>query len=339
MHPNFHRVTKFFLSFFLCFFFIGSLSAQAKADSSLIGNDTLQAQKEIPFKDSVIKHAVHKRDSVYLKKDTAYQGRMDTLPPINKPVASRPSIAKSRIALSQNPDFNFLGKIQSQNILVHAAKSSDGLFYLILGLCFYFAFIRLFFSRYVSNIISLFFRASMRQQQMREQAQQATFPSLLLNILFILTFGLYACFIIRYYQFAIQTPFWLLLIYCELVIGAIYIARFCMLKLCGWIFNMTRAADNYIFIVFMINKIGGFALLPFLIIMSFSDTMTIEIAMTFSMVMISILVLYRITACYASLRSEIKLSLFHYFIYLCAFEIAPLLLIYKVVLTYLKKAY
>jgi hypothetical protein len=339
LHPNFHRVTKFFLSFFLCFFFIGILSAQTNADSSLTGSDTLKLQKVIPFKDSVIKHAVRKRDFVSLKKDTVYPNKPDTLPHINKPAASSSHISKSRIALLQNPDFNFLGKIQSQNISVHAARSSDGLFYLILGLCFYFAFLRLFFSRYVSNLVSLFFRASMRQQQLREQAQQATLPSLLLNILFILTSGLYACFIIRYYQFAILTPFWLLLIYCVMVLGAVYVARFCILKLFGWVFSITRAADNYIFIVFMISKIAGFALLPFLILVYFSDTLMVEIAMTVSMVMIAIFYIYRVAACYASLRSEIKLSLFHYFIYLCAFEIAPLLLIYKVVLTYLKKAY
>ena len=297
------------------------------SDSSLGGNDTLKIQRKKLFTDTVIKHAVRKPDSVYLKKDTAYPARKDTLPHISKPVISLHPISESRIALLQNPDYNFLGKIQSQNISVHAAKSADGLFYLILGLCFYFAFIR------------LFFRASMRQQQMREQAQQAAFPSLLVNILFVLTSGLYACFIIRYNQFAMQTPFLLLLVYCVLGMAVISFSRFCILRLCGWVFNITRAADNYIFMVFMVNKIAGFALLPFLILLSFSDVLTAEIAMTVSLVMIAVLYIYRFTACYASLRSEIKLSLFHYFIYLCAFEIAPLLLIYKVVLTYLKKAY
>ena len=174
---------------------------------------------------------------------------------------------------------------------------------------------------------------------MREQAQQAPFPSLLLNILFVLTTGLYVCFIIRYYHFATETEFWLLFVYCIMIICSIYIAHFCVLKLCGWIFNIKRAADNYIFMIFLVNKIAGFSLLPFLILISFSDPITAEIAITVSMVMIAILFIYRFTACYAIVRSEIKLSLFHYFIYLCAFEIAPLLLIYKVAFVYLKKAY
>jgi uncharacterized protein DUF4271 len=150
---------------------------------------------------------------------------------------------------------------------------------------------------------------------------------------------LYGSFILCYYQFTKETAFWLLFIYSVVAMGAICIVRFCILKLCGWIFNITKVADNYIFIIFLVNKIAGFALLPFVILISFSDSFVTEIAITVSIAMIVILFIYRIAACYATIRSEIKLSLFHYFIYLCAFEIAPLLLIYKVALTYLKKAY
>jgi len=42
---------------------------------------------------------------------------------------------------------------------------------------------------------------------------------------------------------------------------------------------------------------------------------------------------YRFIISYRPVRSEIKVNRFHFFLYLCAFEIAPLLLIYKVLLT------
>lgn len=298
----------------------------------------MRQQKSTLQKKIKTKPAAHKTDSLHLRKGMD-KSQPDSLLQNNKAPGFDTVVSTFKMALLQNPYFNFFGKIQSQNIVMHQARSADGLFYLIMGLCFYFAFIRLFFSKYFSNLISLFFRASMRQQQMREQAQQAPFPSLLLNILFVVAAGLYACFIIRYYHFANGTGFWLLLVYCIVIIWVIYFARFCILKLCGWIFNIKKAADNYIFMIFLVNKIAGFALLPFLILISFSDSITAEIAMTISIVMMAILFVYRFVACYATVRSEIKLSLFHYFIYLCGFEIAPLLLIYKVALIYLKKAY
>ena len=187
--------------------------------------------------------------------------------------------------------------------------------------------------------MALFFRASMRQQQMRDQAQQMPLPSLLLNILFVLTAGFYTCFLLRYEHYALQLSFWLLLVYCILFLAAIYLGKFFIMKLSGWIFNINKAADSYIFSVFLVNKVAGIALLPIIILACFSGTAVIDLAMTFSFFLIGLLVIYRFVACFTALRVEIKLSLFHYFIYLCAFEIAPLLLIYRIALTYLKKAY
>ena len=55
--------------------------------------------------------------------------------------------------------------------------------------------------------------------------------------------------------------------------------------------------------------------------------------------MVFLLWTYRALAGYRPVRNEIKLTPFYFFLYLCAFEIAPLLLIYKVLLTYLEKMY
>jgi hypothetical protein len=46
---------------------------------------------------------------------------------------------------------------------------------------------------------------------------------------------------------------------------------------------------------------------------------------------------YRFIVSFGPVRKEIKVNGFHFFLYLCAFEIAPLLLIYKLLLGYLEK--
>ncbi len=50
---------------------------------------------------------------------------------------------------------------------------------------------------------------------------------------------------------------WLLLFYCCLILTAIYIGKFILLKMIGWMFNIRSAADTYIFIVFLVNKMMG----------------------------------------------------------------------------------
>jgi hypothetical protein len=120
-------------------------------------------------------------------------------------------------------------------------------------------------------------------------------------------------------------------------LAVIYLGKFLILKFCGWVFNISRATDIYIFVVFLVNKMLGIFLLPFLILITFSGPQVREIFITISLVMIFIMLIYRIIAAYRPIRNEIKLTPFYFFLYLCAFEIAPLLLIYKVLLSYLEK--
>jgi len=241
--------------------------------------------------------------------------------------------------LAGNPYFHFMGTPVVFAFQLHRANSKDSLFYLIVGILFYFALTRVFFEKYFNNLLTLFFRVSLRQQQIREQVLQTPLPSLLLNILFIISGGLYACYLLHYSRLGADIRFWVLYLYCMLLLGAVYLVKFMVLKFIGWVFSVSRATDIYIFIVFLVNKMLGIFLLPFLIIITFSGPTVREIFITISLAMVFVLWSYRVLAAYRPVRNEIKLTPFYFFLYLCAFEIAPLLLIYKVLLTYLEKVY
>ena len=152
-------------------------------------------------------------------------------------------------------------------------SSFDGMFYLLMAMLFYFAMVKLFFAKYLANLMTLFFRASIRQQQLREQVLQSPFPSLLLNILFV--FSGRACTALFCSGFIIsETPdsFWLHFIYCAGMLAVLYLLKYVVLRITGWIFNINRAVETYLFVVFMTNKIIGIFLLPFLVLISFSGS-------------------------------------------------------------------
>ena len=240
--------------------------------------------------------------------------------------------------LKSNAYLNFTDKPVRIREEKYQVRSYDALFYLLVGMLFFFAIVKLAFGKYLGNLLTLFFRVSMRHQQIREQVVQFPFPSILLNLLFVLSAGLYASFLLQFYHYADPDQFWSYFLYSALALTLIYLIKFIFLKITGWIFNIKKAAEAYLFIVFMTNKIIGIFLLPFLVILSFSSHLIAIICVTASLVMIGIFYFYRIVASFKSLRKEINISGLHFFLYLCAFEIAPLLLIYKVLLTYLEKA-
>jgi hypothetical protein len=75
-------------------------------------------------------------------------------------------------------------------------------------------------------------------------------------------------------------------------------------------------------------------LLPFLILLAFTSKPVYDVAFTGSLCLVAGLFCYRMILTFAAIRNQVKVNPFHFFLYLCAFEIAPLLLIYKALLLF-----
>lgn len=241
-------------------------------------------------------------------------------------------IKETQELIKTHPYFNFDGEPERLLIQERSSENHEGIFYFVIALVFYIALMRLIFYKYMSTMFTLFFRATLRQQQLREQMLQARLPALLMNIFFIVVFSTYAALVAKH--FGADNGFWHLWMVAMIIIGIIYTGKFLVLNIVGWIFGISNASDTYIFIVFMINKMIAIFLLPFVILLAFPTDYLTGSVLAVSYVLVAALFIYRYIISYRPIRSEIKLSRFQFFLYLCAFEIAPLLLIYKVLLTF-----
>ncbi len=316
--------------------FAETVTAQDSASQPI---DSLASKVRKPKIIDTTRAPLLRKPAILKKKDTVVEVPIDTVVVIPQQTVNPEFFLRFQRALGANPFFNFLGKPIIVYAEPHETHTNSEMFYVLVSILFIFAFIKLWYGKYLANLFTLFFRVSMRQHQIREQVLQAPLPSLLLNGLFIISGGMYLSFLLKHYGLGQKTDFWLLFANCGFILVLIYLVKFLLLKSAGWIFGIHQATDTYIFIVFLTNKILGIFLLPFLIMLSFSSSLASEILITLSLVMVFIFYLYRFFVSFGPVRKEIKVSAFHFFLYLCAFEIAPLLLIYKVLLTYLEKAY
>jgi hypothetical protein len=251
----------------------------------------------------------------------------------------QPTMRNFQNILRNHPYFNFYGQGVKITEQLKKASRDESMFYFLCALLFYLGFIRVAFIKYIDNLKTLFLRVTMRQQQIRDQVLQSPLPSLMLNILFVISGGLFLSFVADYYNIVPGMNRWLLLFYCSVLLAVIYMGKFIILKMVGWMFNIRLATDTYIFIVFLVNKMMGIYLLPALLLMAFAKPPFLTVLITLTYCFIIILFIYRFIIAYRPVRNEIKLSRFHFFIYLCAFEIAPLLLIYKVLLIFVERSY
>lgn len=232
-------------------------------------------------------------------------------------------------AWKRHPFFDF----NSQPVIIRAdwrkTEGKEWMFYVLTGMLLLFALLRQLFAKYFQDLFRVFFRTSLKQKQIREQLMQNQLPSLLLNVFFIATAGLYINFLLYRYGSAPINDFWLLYLYCCAGLCLIYIGKYIALRMAGWLFSMKEGAASYIFIVFIVNKIIGIFLLPVLALLAFAEDPLYSISLVLSWCGIAGLLLYRFVLGYAAIRNEIRFNLFHFFLYLCAFEVAPLLVLYK----------
>jgi len=243
--------------------------------------------------------------------------------------------------LSHHPFFPFSFKPVSGGAAVsrfmgepHDRPGKEWLFYCLVAVVFFFALLRRFFPKYFTDLFRLFFRTTLKERQISEQLMQSPVPSILLNGFFAVSAGFYCSFLLSHFGLNKAGDFWLLLLYCIGGLAVAYFVKFAWLKLAGWIFNMQYAANSYIFIVFIINKMIGILLLPFLLILAFSTGDVYSVGLTLSWCLIGGLLIYRLFLSYAVIRNQVKVSPFHFFLYFIAFEIVPLLLVYKALLVY-----
>ncbi len=240
--------------------------------------------------------------------------------------------------LQHHPYFGFNSPIITQADNEAEQRHFQGkeyLFYLIVLLLLIFGLLKRVFSKYFADLFNVFFRTSLKQRQIREQMEQTPVPSLLLNVFFIVSGGLYITFLLEHYALNPTGNFWLLFLLSCAGLMTIYFVKFIGLKVAGWLFSIKETADSYIFIVFIVNKMIGILLLPFLVILAFARENIFSAGLMISFILAGAMLFYRIILTYAAVRNQVKVNPFHFFLYLCAFEIAPLLLIYKGLLVFL----
>ena len=305
-------------------------------DSSLNHADSLNPRSEITKNDS-------------LKKKVPGHAVSDSTPVLKLHVVAMDSSSKLLVedtawltAAKNYPNKNFIQQAFDESKFFNFSstainitsdkvefKGKEILFYALIALLLFFALIRYLYPKYIIDLFRVTFRTTLKQRQISEQLVQSPVPSLLLNFFFLVSASLYISFLLQRYELTRDINFWFMCLYCFAALTVIYLMKFLSLKLSGWLFNISSTTDDYIFIVFIINKIIGIFLLPFLILLAFSEGGIYDAAFTLSYIGVFLLLAYRFILSYGLVRNQIRLNPFHFFLYLCAFEIVPLLLIYK----------
>lgn len=297
-----------------------------KRDTATIIRDSLTTSPTPPLKDTISQDSL-RRDSVYKAKDSIY---IADIVLFNKRLDSS--------IYNHNPFFQF----KNPTHLIAAKRQwegKEGFFYSILALLLFFAFLKNAFSRYLDDLFRVFFRTTLKQRQTKEQLMTAPLPSLLFNVLYVISAALFITLLLRHFHLGDKYNFWILLSYCVAGLIVIYAIKFVALKFFGWILGVSEATNTYIFIVFTTNKIIGVFLLPFIVGLAFMDNRFYEVLLPLGLCLLAMLFIYRFFLSFVSVQKQVSINFFHFLLYIAAFEIIPLLLINKLLVSFFSESY
>ena len=154
----------------------------------------------------------------------------------------------------------------------------------------------------------------------------------LFYIYFFINAGFFTFLAINHFQWEVNITFYLLLV-CILIFSTIYFVKFVFLELMSGTFPVGKEAHLYSFVTILINILLGLFLTPINLIVAFGPEWVVEIVIWVGLFSFILLYLFRQLKGIFISGSFFPVYRFHFFLYLCAVEIAPLLIIGKVALT------
>lgn len=233
--------------------------------------------------------------------------------------------------ITQSKKLNQERKIESKKLFENKKRTTDYkgeiIFYWILLVLFFYGLIKTLYSKYIENLIKVLFNSTLRQSQLIEQLSIADRPSLFLNVLFILSFSTYLTLLDSY--FTASDVNFITFSHILLFVFLVYSVKSLAIWILGRISNFEKAAKDYLFILWIVNKTIGFICIPFICMLAYFDRSQLSTISWVSIFLIMPLFLFRYFQIYSRVRYQLDISKTHFILYIISMEIIPMLILCK----------
>ena len=209
------------------------------------------------------------------------------------------------------------------------AQNAQWLIFFLLGVLSFVAMLVAVYPRDVQLIFQAFLSTSANKNVQREQSSFFKIESLASYLLFVINMGTFLFLTVDILQ--PNNPFnsFGMLLLFILGVACVYLLKHLQLKALSFILPCHQEIDTYNFIVLNTNKALGFVLLPLLFFVAYMPDQLQYLAFSISVMVLGLIYIYRTLKGLTAAASLILFRKFHFITYLCAVEIAPALILLK----------
>ncbi len=296
-------------------------------------NSHLLLVNKIPLNDSLIQSGNELKDSIIFlpaqqvsakQTGTAADSVPFTNPAIRIPIDSL--LISDSIPITEKD--STVQVVREKGVLI-ASHKSDWMAGVLLFALILMAIVRFSFSKFLLRVFDSTINHQTSSNLLLEKNMRNLRGSIFLNLLFYVNFTL---FIVQYLVYILSLNHEhnniVFFLYCFVGLVALYNVKFIFIRFIGYIFNGIKESKEYLHTVSIYNKNLGVILLPITISAPFIAQHSVPMLLNSGLILTLIFYVFRLSRGLKILFRQ-HVSIFYMILYLCALEILPLLMIYK----------
>jgi len=221
---------------------------------------------------------------------------------------------------------------QAPIVKIRPSSNKTAVFLLAVLLLFFFSMVRIIFPRYFMNLFQVFTGISMSKRHIKDQLENDNRASIWFYSIFFISVGFIVYQLITGISSTHFSDKW----YMNYLISTLFVFillgfRISMIRLTGWIFKRSDYVHIYLFNTKLVNEFLGLLLFPLcILILVTSGNIQYTLLMTASALCL-IFFAYGYVRNIPVLRNLFRISFVHFLLYICAFEIIPVLILIKMI--------
>jgi len=199
----------------------------------------------------------------------------------------------------------------------------------VAGLLIYTCLLNLFLGNDIKSVLQSFYNRHALSQTDKEGGLINSWAFLGLFLLFSLSLGLFLYQLSQYYNISYGLSGYQVFLGFSLAISLLLALKFIVLKFLGYVFDIGSVVSEYLTVLNLTYFNLAFVLLGVAVCFSLLSGRLIPALLTFTSILAAVIFVWQYLRNCLSIISDFRFHKFYLFIYLCALEICPVLILIK----------
>ncbi len=210
-------------------------------------------------------------------------------------------------------------------------KGNVGLLGFIFLMLVVFAVLKTAFSKQLSAIVESFFSNRILNHINKEDNLFSSWPFLLLFIQFGFILGMFFFLVAQYYDMYQAKDGFKFFFSISITIIVFYALKLIILRFLGYLFNMQKPVGEYISILYLSYFNASLLFIPLVVAFALSPLKYGPVYISIAYLLLGLIFAFQLLRAGVTILSNNKFSVMHLFLYFCALEICPILILIKTI--------